>query len=167
MNNEIIPDIYKSKQSFSYCNYLESKKIQDSYWKKFIEDFGRLINRNNKEYEEEQKSIGKIKELIESDIFQYLLENDKYYEKVNFLLMREPLVVGKSRTRLLNIYHELEALCSNYKREYEYFVEDTGKRLRADYYKFDDETKSVYENIYNANVCKESFYNTLCNYGMV
>ena len=27
--------------------------------------------------------------------------------------------------------------------------------------------KSVFENVFNANVCKESFYNTLCNKGII
>ena len=86
MNDELISDIYKSKQSSSYKIFLESKKIQDSYWKKFIEEFSRLIDRKNKEYEDEKKSIDKLKGLIESEMFRHLLENNKYYEKVNSFL---------------------------------------------------------------------------------
>lgn len=167
MNDELISDIYKSKQSSSYKIFLESKKIQDSYWKKFIEEFSRLIDRNNKEYEDEKKSIGKLKGLIESEMFRHLLENNKYYEKVNSVITKEPLVVGKSHTKLLNIYHELVALCDSYKREYASFIEDVEKKMKADYCKFDAETKSVFENVFNTNVCKESFYNTLCNKGII
>lgn len=167
MNDELISDIYKSKQSFSYRNYLEGKKIQDSYWNKFIEEYSRLIEINNREYEEEHKFIGKLKELIESEMFRFLLENDKYYKQVNSIMMRESLVVGKSHIKLLNIYHELAALCDNYKKGFESFVEDMGKKMKVDYCKVDAETKIAFENIFYFNACKESFYNTLCNNGII
>ena len=167
MNDELIADIYKSKQSSSYNFFLESKKIQDSYWEKFIEDFSRLIDRNNMEYEGEKKSFDKLKGLIESEMFRHLLENNKYSEKVNSVITKEPLVVGKSHDKLLIIYHELVALCDSYKQEYASFIEAAEEKMRADYCKFDDETKSVFENVFNTNVCKESFYNTLCNKGII
>lgn len=167
MNEEINSAIYRSKQSLSYGNYIECKKIQDSYWERFIGDFSRLIDLNNKEYEEEQKTIDKLQVLIESDLFPHLLENDKYYEKVNALIMEDSLMVGKSQTKLLNIYHKLEELCSYYKIEYESFVEETRKRMKADYYKVEDKTKIVYEKIFNTNICTESFFNALCNNGIV
>lgn len=163
MKDELISEIYKSKESFSYHFFSESKKVQGRYWQKFIEEFGRLINQNNKEYEEEHKTFIKVKEMVESEIFQHLLDNDKYREKVDIIFSRYDFVIGKSNTKLLKMYQEISALCDNYMKEYENFIAELGKRMRADLIKFDADSKITFESIFNTNACTEKFFNALCN----
>ena len=167
MNNELISDIYKSKDSCSFKNHLESKKVQEAYRRKFIKEFEILIERKNKEHEKERKNFSEVKKIIETEIFQYILDNNKYCEKAINILTKEKMVVGESDIKLRNIYNDLSKLCDNYKKEYEAFVADSEKRMEADLRNFDKESKLIFETIFNSNVCKQSFYNILCNYKMI
>lgn len=163
MKDELISGMYKSNESSSYRFFLESKKIQEAYWQKYIEEFDRLINQNNKKNEEEHKSFIKVKEIVESETFQYLLDNDKYREKVDIIFSRDNLVIGKSNIKLLKIYHDILALCDKYMKEYEDFVVKLRKRMGADLIKVDTDSKNIFESVFDLNVCTESFFNTLCN----
>ena len=94
MNVELISKIFRSKESSSYQFYLDSRKIQDVYWRKFLDEYSRLSERNNKIREEEHNYFMLIKELIESEVFEHLIGNDKYLEKVNSIIQRDSLVIA-------------------------------------------------------------------------
>lgn len=163
MKDELISEIYKSKESSSYHFFSESMKVQETYWNKFIEEFGKLLNQNSKEHEEEQKSFNKVKEMLESEIFQHLLGNDKYREKVDIIFSRDKLIIGRSNIQLLKIYQEISVLCDNYSKEYKRFITESEKRMRTDVIKFNADSKNIFESIFNTNVCRERFFNVLCN----
>lgn len=143
MRDELISGIYKSKESSSYYFLLQSEKIQETYWRKFIEEFGRYINKNNEEREEEQKSFIKVKEIIESEVFQYLLENDKYRKKVDIIFSGDKLEIGRSNAKLLKMYQDISVLCDNYRKEYEKFITRAEAKMRTDLIQFDADSQIV------------------------
>lgn len=167
MKDELIFRIYKSEESYAYRSFLECRKIQNSYWKVFIKEFKVFLDWNAENCEEEQKCFIKVKEIVESEIFQYLIDNNKYYEKVNNILTKECLIVGESRESLLNIYNELSALCDNYVKEYETFVIESRKKMETEFHILDKESLHDFENILDSNICQKDFFNTLCNYKMI
>lgn len=61
------------------------------------------------------------------------------------------------------MYQEISVLCDNYMKEYENFIAESGKRMRADLIKFDADSKIIFESISNTNACTEKFFNALCN----
>ncbi len=160
MNVELISEIFRSKESSSYQFYLDSRKIQDVYWRKFLDEYSRLSERNNKIREEEHNYFMLIKELIESEVFEHLIGNDKYLEKVNSIIQRDSLVIAESQTKLLSVYHELMAICTNYKNDFESFVKTVNNRINS-------ENELASKNVILANVCRESFFNALCNNNLI
>ena len=167
MNDELISELYRSKESSSYEFFLKSKEIQGTYWKKFMKDFDRLVDQNNREQEEEHQTFIKLKEMVESEIFQHLLENDRYREKIDSIFSKDQLVMGKSNIKLLKFCQDLSELCNNYMKEYKKFIAEAEKKLRADIIKFDTDSKIMFESIFDANVCTENFFNMLCNNKLV
>lgn len=167
MNDELISEIYRSRESSSYEYFLKSKEVQETYWENFMKDFGRLVDQNNREQEEEHQTFIKLKEMVESEIFQHLLENDRYREKIDSIFSRDQFVMGKSNIKLMKLCRGLSGLCNNYTKEYKNFIAEAEKKMRADIVKFDTDSKIIFESIFDANACTENFFNMLCNNKLV
>lgn len=77
--------------------------------------------------------------------------------------MKDKLIIGRSNIKLLKMHQEISVLCDKYMKEYESFIGESEKRMRADLIKFDADSKIIFESIFNVNACTESFFYALCN----
>ena len=136
--------------------------IRKRYCDRFEKYLNQLLTRESQMIEEEKKTFDHIQEMMKSDVFQDLVGNDKYREKV-ITMVGDEYILGKSRNKLLNLKYNIKNLCDQYSYEYERYVEAAIQQVDKELKQVEASIKNDIENIAQHYFYSARFFNELSN----
>lgn len=103
-----------------------------------------------------------IKDLIDSDIFKHLIENNKFREKVQCNFEQE-FVLGHSSIGLLNLEQNIKELVRLYVQHYKQFTSEASKLVEKDIQKMSVVEQKEIREITRSRICTYEFFNEISN----